>query len=50
MDRDPRLSPDKTVRNSTASGPTIWADYFNLGGRVEINTGASSRPGKIGKI
>jgi hypothetical protein len=48
MDRDPRLSPDKTVPNSTASGQTIWADYFNLGGGVETNTGSGSRPGKIG--
>jgi hypothetical protein len=39
MDRDPGLSPNKSVRERTASDETIWADYFNLGGDVESNTG-----------
>ena len=45
MDRDPRFSPDTTAQQRTASDPTIWADYFNLGNVVETNTGDCSRQG-----
>ena len=44
MDRDPRMSPDTIAQRRTASDPTIWADYFNLGGGVESNTGNCSGP------
>jgi len=36
------MSSDETAQYRTASDRTIWADYFNLGNRVESNTGASS--------
>jgi hypothetical protein len=39
MDRDPGLSPNKSVRKRTASDETILADYFNLDRDVESNTG-----------
>jgi hypothetical protein len=42
MDRDPRIPPVTTAQQSTASDPTIWADYFNLCGGVESNTGNCS--------
>ncbi len=42
MDRDPRISPETTAQQRTASDPTIRADYFNLGRGVESNTGNCS--------
>ena len=48
MDRDPRISSETTAQQRTASDPTIWADYFNLGGGVESNTGNCSGTGEIG--
>jgi hypothetical protein len=45
MDRDPRISPETTAQQRTASDPTIWADYFNLGSVVESNTGNCSGSG-----
>ena len=45
MDRDPRNSPETTAQQRTASDPTIWADYFNLGNGVESNTGNCSGQG-----
>ena len=42
MNRDPRVSPETTAQQRTASDPTIWADYFNLGNGVESNTGNCS--------
>jgi hypothetical protein len=49
MDRDPRVSPETTAQQRTASDPTIWADYFNLGGGVESNTGNCSGTAKSGR-
>ena len=42
MDRDPRMSSESAAQYTTASDPTIWADYFNLGSGVESNTGNCS--------
>ena len=47
MDRDPRISPETTAQQRTASDPTIWADYFNLGRGVETNTGNCSELGDL---
>ena len=44
MDRDPSISSETTAQQRTASDPTIWADYFNLGSGVESNTGNCSGP------
>ena len=50
MDRDPRVSPETTAQQRTASDPTIWADYFNLGDGVESNTGNCSGEGDLAGI
>jgi hypothetical protein len=47
MDRDPKFSSETFVQQRTASDPTIWADYFNLGRGVESNTGNCSGMGDL---
>jgi hypothetical protein len=50
MDRDPRSSPESNAQQWTASDPTIWADYFNLGDGVESNTGNHCGVGDLPRI